>query len=811
MSPERSPHHSILYNSCSLSDELDEIGRFLNQGIRVLWFGTEDEASSLKRLYPSHLGCRLLFATASNCNERSVIVDGDIGENEAVFQQLSSIRDFNAEQYLVEHSASANIVVEASAGTGKTTVMIDRIMYLLDTDETLEPSQIAMITFTNDAADQMNQRLQDLLMRRYEATGSMRYMELLEKQSQMSISTIHSFAFRLIRHYAQRMGYTRDVSIESFKHDLDQAIGNELDIIASEESKVDSQIGLPLHESRKLIHTYWDGLLQLGATNKELNNLHWGDTRDSTSELLQGAIAHAIPGLIPDYQARKRERNAVSLSDMIRDLDEFLSKGQPVNDMDLRYLFVDEFQDSDDSQIDVVAMLCAYFGVSLFVVGDVKQSIYRFRGADDSAFDTLYSTLRESGTDDIQEYSLVDNYRTSPAVLEHLEHCFISWSKEDLLKYGSRARPCRDINGLCKPVIVSKYDSRDDMLAECMAQALSRAQSGPNGDGKSRLHKVAVLVRTNSQCDQVAVICNRKGIPVVVRQDRCFYTSDAVRDFYAAFASFAYRDPVHLFNYMLTPYCSLETLPDIDEMIRKGGDEAKLSEFLHDLLARTTWPEYEGMLSVRPVMNVVKEMMESERVAERYMARLKSEHMASGWTESSAEEAARASARQYKLDLDKLLLTLQGFSQRRHVTISSLCRYLELMMSTNRDEMCDSDAEVAENCINCMTVHKAKGLEFDTVIIPFTDWLFRTKSDTDILLDRDSGKIGWKYKMKDGRCLQNVNYGSMRVHENEMVRREETRLLYVALTRTISDLVVFVGESYRKNTWGQLLTEGGFV
>ncbi len=765
----------------------------------------------MKRLYPSHLGCRLLFATASNCNERSVIVDGDIGENEAVFQQLSSIRDFNAEQYLVEHSASANIVVEASAGTGKTTVMIDRIMYLLDTDETLEPSQIAMITFTNDAADQMNQRLQDLLMRRYEATGSMRYMELLEKQSQMSISTIHSFAFRLIRHYAQRMGYTRDVSIESFKHDLGQAIGNELDIIASEESKVDSQIGLPLHESRKLIHTYWDGLLQLGVTNKELNNLHWGDTRDSTSELLQGAIAHAIPGLIPDYQARKRERNAVSLSDMIRDLDEFLSKGQPVNDMDLRYLFVDEFQDSDDSQIDVVAMLCAYFGVSLFVVGDVKQSIYRFRGADDSAFDTLYSTLRESGTDDIQEYSLVDNYRTSPAVLEHLEHCFISWSKEDLLKYGSRARPCRDINGLCKPVIVSKYDSRDDMLAECMAQALSRAQSGPNGDGKSRLHKVAVLVRTNSQCDQVAVICSRKGIPVVVRQDRCFYTSDAVRDFYAAFASFAYRNPVHLFNYMLTPYCSLETLPDIDEMIRKGGDEAKLSEFLHDLLARTTWPEYEGMLSVRPVMNVVKEMMESERVAERYMARLKSEHMASGWTESSAEEAARASARQYKLDLDKLLLTLQGFSQRRHVTISSLCRYLELMMSTNRDEMCDSDAEVAENCINCMTVHKAKGLEFDTVIIPFTDWLFRTKSDTDILLDRDSGKIGWKYKMKDGRCLQNVNYGSMRVHENEMVRREETRLLYVALTRTISDLVVFVGESYRKNTWGQLLTEGGFV
>ncbi len=811
MNPERSPRHSILYNSCSLSDEMDDIGEFLQQGIKVLWFGTEDEAASLKGLYPSHAGCRLLFATVSNCDERLVIIDGGIGANEAVFHDLSSIRDFNAEQYLVEHSSASNIVVEASAGTGKTTVMIDRIMYLLDTDETLEPSQIAMITFTNDAADQMNQRLQDLLMRRYEATGNMRYMELLEKQSQMSISTIHSFAFKLIRHYAQRMGYTRDVAIESFKHDLDQAIGDELNIIASEESKVDAQIGLPLHESRKLIHTYWDRLLQLGVTNKELNNLDWGETRDGTSELLQKTMARVIPDMIPDYQARKRERNAVSLSDMIRDLDEFLSDGQPADDLDLRYLFVDEFQDSDDSQIDIVAMLCAYFGVSLFVVGDVKQSIYRFRGADDSAFDTLYGMLRGSGAEDIQVFSLVDNYRTSPAVLEHLEHCFMSWSREDLLKYGSRVRACRDISGLCEAKIVSKYDSKDDILADCMIEALSHARPGLDGDGSGRPHKVAVLVRTNSQCDKVSVICGRNGIPVVVRQDRCFYTSDAVRDFYAAFASFAYRDPVHLFNYMLTPYCSLEALPDIDDMILKDGDEAELSKLLHDLLAGTTWPEYESMLSARPAMNVVKEMIENERVAERYMARLKSEHVASGWIESSAEEAARAAARQYKCDLDKLMVTLQGFSRRGHVTPLSLCRYLELMMSTNRDEMCDSDAEVAENCINCMTVHKAKGLEFDTVIIPFTDWPFRTKSDTDILLDRDSGRMGWKYKLKDGRCLQNVNYGSMRVHENEMVRREETRLLYVALTRTVSHLVVLVGESYRKNTWGQLLTEGGFV
>lgn len=777
----------------------------------MLWFGTGEEASSLKGLYPSHEGCRLLFAAVSNCDERLVIVDGDIGANEASFRVLSRIKEFNAEQYLVEHSAATNIVVEASAGTGKTTVMIDRIMYLLDTDETLEPSQIAMITFTNDAADQMNQRLQDLLMRRYEATGNMRYMELLEKQSQMSISTIHSFAFKLIRHYAQRIGYTRDVAIESFKHDLDQAIGDELNIIASGESKVDAQLGLPLHESRKLIHVYWDKLLQLGVTNKELSNLDWGETRDGTSELLQRAMASAIPGMIPDYQARKRERNAVSLSDMIRDLDEFLSEGQPVNDLDLKYLFVDEFQDSDDSQIDVVAMLCILFGVSLFVVGDVKQSIYRFRGADDSAFDTLYSMLRGFGAGDVQAYSLVDNYRTSPRVLDQLEHCFMSWSNMNLLKYGSRVSACRDIAGLCEAKIVSKYDSKDEMLAECMADELRRVCSGPGGEGPGRPHKVAVLVRTNSQCNQVAVVCNRYRIPVMVRQDRCFYTSDAVRDFYAAFASFVYRDPVHLFNYMLTPYCPLEAVPGIDDMISKDGNEAELSKLFYGLLRETTWPEYEAMLSARPAMNVVKEMMDNEHVAERYMARMKSDHVANGWAEPSAEEAARTEARQYKCDLNKLMITLQGFSRRGHVTPLSLCRYLELMMSTNRDEMCDSDAEVAGDCINCMTVHKAKGLEFDTVIIPFTDWQFRTKSDTDILMDRGSGRIGWKYKMRDGRCLQNVNYGFMRVHENEMVRREETRLLYVALTRAVSHLVVFVGESYKKNTWGQLLTEGRFV
>ncbi|MBB6621766.1 UvrD-helicase domain-containing protein, partial [Proteus mirabilis] len=92
-----------------------------------------------------------------------------------------NIPAFNAAQYRVEHCAeSEHIVVKASAGTGKTTVMIDRILYLMHMVPGLQMSDIYMITFTNEATNQMNRRLQEVLFKKYALTKNKRYLNWLE-------------------------------------------------------------------------------------------------------------------------------------------------------------------------------------------------------------------------------------------------------------------------------------------------------------------------------------------------------------------------------------------------------------------------------------------------------------------------------------------------------------------------------------------------------------------------------------------------------------------------------------------------------
>ena len=195
------PQYSVLFCNQDLGSNYDNIKIWLNQGIKVFWFGKTNEVQKLKADFSPFVSALFLQCYVVNMSERAIIVDGQ--NSESVINILEKQRpEFNAAQYLVEHcKADQHIIVEASAGTGKTTVMIDRILYLLHTIEDLKPADIYMITFTNDATNQMNERLQKMLLKKYQLTGNIRYLKWLEEQSQMNISTIHSFAYMLLKEY----------------------------------------------------------------------------------------------------------------------------------------------------------------------------------------------------------------------------------------------------------------------------------------------------------------------------------------------------------------------------------------------------------------------------------------------------------------------------------------------------------------------------------------------------------------------------------------------------------------------------------
>ena len=392
------PKYSILLCNQSIAEYEDKIKNWLFQGIKIFWFGKESDISQLKEKYPDFFKAFLLQGFTVKTQYKSIIVDGQ-DKDDFIEVLVKDCPFFNAAQYKVEHcQADEHIVVQASAGTGKTTVMIDRIMFLMHTVPNLEMSDIYMITFTNDATNQMNLRLQDMLMTRFQLTGNMKYFRWVEQQSQMNISTIHSFAYTMLKEYGIGESFTRNLSIRNFKYEKTELIKNMMNEKTNDLNSIRSQVGVSFYQANKLVDKYWDGFAKLGISHHDMKSMNWGQAADDNSIAFQKLISNVVDKLDEDYFDIKRNNDAIATDDIMRDLQEVLmGKNVPQSDLTMKYLFIDEFQDSDLSQIKVASLLVKIMHSKLFVVGDVKQSIYRFRGANDDAFQILANNLKEIG------------------------------------------------------------------------------------------------------------------------------------------------------------------------------------------------------------------------------------------------------------------------------------------------------------------------------------------------------------------------------------------------------------------------------
>lgn len=804
----------------------------LSKGIKVfLFLDGEDEISGLDeykkqrllQVYSNH------EFDVSRLPESFYLLDGKLGDQWSDHKDVKLYLDvlgkayenFNMEQFIVEHaSPKRHLSIEAGAGTGKTTVMVQRILFLIrTTDVTLQ--EIAMITFTREAAKNMFHKLRDELHTLHKISRKVQYLEWMEQLSTMRISTIHSFAKSLIRELGAVLGYGKDVSIRQFGMERKKVIEKFLNDYLRQrlsEISLSEVLNGRLYKFINQVVDYWSEMERKGFTSGEIEKMDWGSADGKHAEV-QKLFKDLFVQCERAFQDTKESANAVSLSDLTRQIDAIAQRQAAFDKLaqPIRYLFVDEFQDTDDSQIRLAITLHNAFKAKLFVVGDIKQSIYRFRGANHTAFQKLYRLMLQNGSSIGEPLPLNKNYRSVSNLLNELNSWFEKWGRDGNLPFDNekdRLKGMKEEAFSLKTVRITEKKQGHPRFIAALLEARVRAsedyQRALALDPKVKHPRVAIIVRTNYEAKQIKNWCEEKDVYPQVDVGGTFFIGDAVQDFAALVAALLYpNDPVCQLNAFVTPYTS-EPIP-WSVLPEYHGDASRLLEMLKSQ-KNVYWRSDEAQANLRekPLLSALRTIIEKSKVVSQYGRVQFTELSKTNQDFDQCMEEATRRAKKYDLNLNRLFELLHQRFSDEFLTLSNLYQWLRINRSINRDE---DEVELDEieqgDRVRILTVHKSKGLEFHTVIVPFTGREF-TRDSSEILFeksetDTEPVQVGWQWKT--GKSLKNENYNRLSELEKDETVQEETRLFYVALTRAEKHLYVF-NEVWRKraqNNWSMLL------
>ncbi|MFF2457660.1 UvrD-helicase domain-containing protein [Peribacillus simplex] len=814
---EKGPKYSLLYIASTEMKLLQDIRLFeplLEKGVKVIILSSFKKKSEwFPSTFYKKFEKTLLFQYVSSddsyeLEEPIKVVDG-IGVDEAFMREwLDKFPHFNKGQYKVEHSpVEANLAISAGAGTGKTTVMIQRIMYLLAMVPGVSLKDIVMITFTRESAQEMKHRLKQELVLRQQVTRQPRYLQYAEELREMNISTIHSFAKSLIQELGFILGFGRNVQLKSYKvkrREIISAILNEY--VAGRPIEKLGLENFQHYELVNIVESFWGEMESKGLSEKQISGLEWreGDFLDEPFEKLNDLFTYAFPRCEENFNLVKKHENAITIGDLVRKINEISSENpETLKELpyQFKYLFVDEFQDSDDVQIKLVAQINKMIKANLFVVGDIKQSIYRFRGADYTAFTQLKENVDEQFIDE----PLRINYRTSKTLLEKLHRHFNIWGKRGELTYEEKDHLIgnKDSTFGMNEFRVKKYNKWADELKGKVLNEVENAQElMKNQIHESKQRKIALLVRTNKQAKRVYEWLDEHGIAAEMNVGGTFYNSEAVKDFYRLVGALLYpNDAKSVLNALATPFFKNEVL--VDELVQFKGDNNQILRYLREnIWFQKDFEINVQQLKVKPVFAVIRNFMTPDVFQTLYSKKLV---LIEGMPSEREREKAKFDVRKYQSNLNHLMNLLHQKFDSTNSTLYALHSWLGINIKTNREE--DEprvEAIEAKDVVEIVTVHKSKGLEYHTVIMPFTEQPFHFEWD-EILFDDEKKTVGWFVKNHN---LENSFYEGFNDAETMEIIKEETRLLYVAMTRSRERLVIFLPSKPMDDTWSMQLDMG---
>ena len=706
------------------------------------------------------------------------IVDGEnYGMYSKQLELLHNASSFNKDQYEIEHAELENIIVKAGAGTGKTYSMISRINYLVwkkNYDSYEIKNAIAMITFTNESADAMKEKLSDNFLNYYLLTKDIEFLGFIESVEDMNISTIHSMAKRILQGYSSQLGLGKDFNIITGDYKREQLLHANLNEFIKNNKKFADSIDITMFLLGKRLHSFMDKLDNKNVdVVEDFESLNFGS---DTKGLFDGLV-----GVVQKTQLEMNEycmaNNSICLGDLIRKLKvlyrKLKAKGITAKEK-IDFLFVDEFQDTDDIQISLISCFKELFGFKLFVVGDTKQCIYRFRGAEVKAFDTLASEL----TDKIITLSLNKNYRTDIKLMNKLNEMFGKWHKDGNIEYSNSdvLMPTKKLSDSLQ-FINGEYNLNGKTFEDVFVRELKNATLAL--DDKE---KIAILVRYNYQIAEIKEICDKHGINIETEIGGELFRIDPTIDLFKLVLALKYnQSPKYLYNLYTTSYVA-EVLPKV-ELWDMSKEEIKNYFYNHLPKSLANWNDYVQRLRTEPVLKVLRDIVDEAKPWDIFSQKINAE----------GDEVERCES-YYIRNLDQLFEKLVLASNTDYLTINKLSDYLEVMILTRREEEARESYDIEKSTakIICTTVHKSKGLEFDTVMLPHCEFdisCAKAKGDVDLIYT--DNKVGYRIRGNeyDSISFENDLYDALKGDEFIDRKHEETRILYVALTRAIKKVV----------------------
>ncbi len=572
------------------------------------------------------------------------------------------LKQLNPHQREAVTTIDGPLLIIAGAGSGKTGVITRRIAYMIHSG--IDPASILAMTFTNKAAGEMLERVRDL-------GGA-----IVGNRVEPTISTFHAFGLAVLRRYGRMLGYRSNFTVYD--------TGDQIALLkeAARELSIDP-------DELEIF-----SVLQLFSAIKT-ERRGWKDTDPMLREL------HA------SYQAHLLTFNAVDFDDLIARPLELFRNHDNVREHytdRYRYILVDEFQDTSSIQYSLLRQLADAWR-NVCVVGDDDQSIYSWRGAD-------YSNLQSFEKDfaEFIEIKLERNYRSTGPILN---------AANALIAHNANRKEkslWTSIDG--GNLLELSYPESDEEEARFIAEKIKILSYQESLD----FDAFGILMRTNGQARLIEEALLEADIPYKMSGGQSFFQRKEIKDI-AGYLRVIVNpdDDVNLLRTINTPRRGIGR--KAVEILHSLADERRLS--LYSTIAMILHGEIPANAH-KLAKGALVGLSEYAEIIESYRQRFEeSNHLAAtterlvedleywGYLVQEFQRSERAAKAKWK-NIGFFLRSIDRYETNPEVLSPTLIGYLNRISLQTRDELDGGDQR---GTVHLMTIHAAKGLEFEIVFL----------------------------------------------------------------------------------------------